>query len=188
VICCNVCVFAMLRANSSFTAGLLQHEPNRFTGRRLMGPLELSAAHHSVAALCIRAHATCSQRSPPSPTLPPISRRYRRVLPSFPAQAESIHNPPDCLDSHPESYCFPPCFRSVQFLRHSGMDPDSTRTFPYECLRKCTVLTGICADRTRWVVRTIGQNRWRRRWLEWRSGMWRRVGARPQDVAGRNLR
>ena len=42
------------------------HEPVRFSARELMGPLELSAAHHSAAAPCISAHATCSERSPPS--------------------------------------------------------------------------------------------------------------------------
>jgi len=46
------CLTLRLRASSA-VGGLLQHEPVRFTDRELMGPLELSAAHHSAAALCI---------------------------------------------------------------------------------------------------------------------------------------
>jgi len=112
-------------------------------------PLHGPRAHGSPRALCCSPQRSCTLHLSTryvQPARPPIPHATTdlapvRARPPVLSGAGRV-NPLDSPDSHPESYCIPPCFRSVQFLRQSGIDCDCTRIFPYECLKKCTVRTG----------------------------------------------
>ncbi len=114
-------------------------------------PLHGPRAHGSPRALCCSPQRSCTLHLSTryvQPARPPIPHATTdlapvRARPPVLSGAGRV-NPLDSPDSHPESYCIPPCFRSVQFLRQSGIDCDCTRIFPYECLKKCTVRTVNC--------------------------------------------